>query len=115
MLAASAAGVDGRWNGEMVSRGNKAPPPQPFTLTLSTQNGQVTGSMAMAGRKKARPLNIQNARIDGNRLTFTTVQMTKKAETKFDWNITVDGDQLSGTRTREGAKRGATFKARRAG
>jgi len=117
VLAATAAGIDGRWNVEFSPRGKKAAaaPPRPFTLTLNTQDGKVTGSMAAAGKKKARPLNIQNAKVDGNRVIFTTVQMTKKAEAKFDWRITVDGDQMSGTRTREGAKRGVAFKARRVG
>jgi hypothetical protein len=119
MLAASAAGIDGQWNAELTARGKKAAaataPARTFTLALKTQNGQVTGSVAVAGKKKARPINIQNAKVDGNRLTFTTVQTGKKDTATFSWQVTVDGDQMTGTRTREGAKRGVPFKARRSG
>ncbi len=119
VLAASASGIDGQWNAELTARGKKAAaataPARTFTLALKTQDGQVTGSVAVAGKKKARPINIQNAKLDGNRLTFTTVQTGKKDTATFSWQVTVDGDQMTGTRTREGAKRGVPFKARRSG
>jgi hypothetical protein len=116
VLAASAAGIDGQWNAELTARGKKAAaaPPLSFTLSLKSQdNGQVTGSVVVPGKKKSRPLNIQNAKLDGNRLTFTTVQAGKKDTVSFSWQLTVDGDQMTGTRTREGAKKGVSFKARK--
>jgi len=115
VLAASAAGFDGQWNAELNARGKKAAttPAKSFTLALKSQDGQVTGAITVPGKKKSRPMNIQNAKLNGNRLTFTTVQTTKKDTQTFSWQITVDGDQMSGTRTRDGAKRGVSFKAKR--
>jgi hypothetical protein len=118
ILAASAAGVDGQWNAELSARGKKAAaaqaPAAAFTLSLKSQeNGQVTGTVMIAGKKKARPQIIQNAKLNGNKLTFTTVQTGKNGTNTFSWQITVEGDQMTGTRAREGAKRGVPFKARR--
>ena len=117
VLAASAAGIDGQWSAEL-SAGKKVSaaqtPNATFTLSLKSQeNGQITCSLMIAGKKKARPQIIQNAKLNGNKLTFTTVQTNKKATNTFSWQITVDGDQMTGTRTREGAKRGVAFKARK--
>jgi hypothetical protein len=100
-----------------MARGKKtaAAPAKVFTLSLKSQDGQVTGSVAVSGKKKSRPLAIRNARLDGNRLSFTTVQTGKNATVTFSWQVTVDGDQMTGTRTREGAKRGVPFKARKSG
>src|SRR5690242_17736063 len=117
-LAASAAGFDGQWNAELRAGGKKAAPARPtsFSLNLKTQeNGQVTGTVAVPGKKKALQQPIQNAKLDGNRLTFTTARTGKNGSVTFSWQLTVDGDQMTGTRTREGARRGVTFKARKAG
>jgi hypothetical protein len=117
LLAASAAGIDGQWNAEMTARGKKATAAQAksFALSLKSQDGLVTGSVMVPGKKKSRPMNIQNAKLNGNRLTFTTVQAGKKDSVTFSWQVTVDGDQMTGTRTREGAKKGVPFRARKSG
>src|SRR2546427_498764 len=94
VLAASAAGIDGQWNAELTARGKKAAtaPVRSFTLALkSQQDGLVTGSIVVPGKKKARPMDIKNAKLDGNRLTFTTVQAGKKDTLTFSWQVTVDG------------------------
>ena len=116
-LAASAAGLDGQWNAELVARGRKAAPTQnnAFTLTLKSKDGQMTGTVALPGKKKPRYLDIQNAKLDGNTLTFTTSQTTRKATVNFSWQVTLEGDQLTGARTREGARKPVSFKAHRAG
>jgi hypothetical protein len=117
VLAASAAGIDGQWNAELSARNQKAAAAknQSFTLALKSQDGQVTGFVMAAGKKRTRQQAIQNAKLDGNQLTFTTLQKGKKANVTFSWTVTVDGDQMSGTRTREGAKHGVAFKARKTG
>jgi len=115
LLAASAAEIDGRWTAETTAR-KKAATAQntTFTLELATgQDGKVTGTVSLPGKKRPRSQRIQSATLDGNRLNFTTIQTTKKAEVKFSWQVTVDGSQMTGTRTREGAKHGLPFKARK--
>jgi len=118
-LPASAPGIDGQWNAELSARGKKAAAPaqtSTFTLNLKTQDGQVTGSVAVAGKKTPHQQSIQNAKLDGNQLPFKTVQTgKKKASVTFSWQVTVDGDQMTGTRTHEGARRGVTFQARKSG
>ena len=118
VLASSAAEIDGRWTAE-TARANKAVAAgqnNNFTLDFRTsQDGKVTGTVSIQGKKKPRSQSIQNATLNGNQLTFTTVQNGKKATVKFSWQVTVDGGQLTGTRTREGAKRGVAFKARKLG
>ena len=117
-LAAMAAGIDGQWNGQLVP-GKKAVAPAPnssFTLMLkSSQDGQVTGRLITPGKKRPREHTLRNARLDGNRLTFTTVQVGKRSSVAFSWQVTIEGDQMTGTRTREGAPHGQAFKARRSG
>ena len=117
VLAASAAGIDGDWKAQLTTHGKKAAAPvtNSFTLTLKTKDGQVSGMVTAAGKKKPRVQSIQNAKLDGNTLTFTTVQTGKKATSAFTWQVTIDGDQMSGTRTRDGARRAVPFKAQRAG
>jgi len=110
-LAAAAAGIDGQWNAEIAAGKNT----RSFTLSLKSRDGQVSGAVITAGKKKPREHKIQNARLDGNQLTFTTVQTGKKATVNFSWQVTIDGDQMTGTRTREGAKHGQPFKARKTG
>ena len=84
-------------------------------MLKSSQDGQVTGRLITPGKKKPKEHTIRNVRLDGDRLTFTTVQGGKKSSVTFSWQVTVEGDQMTGTRTREGARHGQVFKARRTG
>ena len=115
-LLASAAGIDGRWNAQTSPRkNNKAgADPAAFTLDLKTQDGKLTGTVSMPGKKKPRLQTIAAGTVDGAKVTFTTSQVAKKKNAvTFTWQATIDGDQLTGTRTREGAKRGVGFTAKR--
>jgi hypothetical protein len=114
---AAAAGLDGRWTAEVHPAGKKAAAVQTasFRLDLKTDGGQLTGSVVSAHGRKALPMAIVNGRLDGDRFTFTTVQHGKKGDVTFNWQGTVTGDQISGTRNRNGAKHGAGFTAKRQG
>src|SRR5579863_5900410 len=118
-LASFAAGLDGDWNAQLTTRGKNAQADenQTFTLSLKTnKDGKVSGMVTLAGKKKPRLMNIQNAKLDGNTLTFMTQQSGKKGTgAAFLWQVKVDGDQMTGTRTRDGVKRGQAFQAHRAG
>jgi hypothetical protein len=112
-LAASAAGMDGHWNAQFApSKKAAAAPPTPFSFDLKTAGGAVTGTVALAGRKKPQFQKVENGKLDGDRLTFTTSQKGKKP-VSFAWEATLQGDQLAGSRTRDGAKHGQTFTAQR--
>jgi hypothetical protein len=112
-LAVSAAGMDGHWTAQFT-RGKKAAaaPPTPFSFDLKTSGGAVTGTVALPGKKKPQILKIENGKLDGDRLTFTTSQKGKNP-VSFTWEAMLQGDQLAGSRTRDGAKHGQTFAAQR--
>jgi hypothetical protein len=113
-FCALAEGVDGHWNVEAMKGAKKDAdqPPASFSLDLKTVDGKVSGTIAIAGKKKPQVLKVENAKFDGTHLTFSTTQKGKNAAV-FNWDATLNGDQLSGTRTRDGAKRGQQIIAKR--
>ena len=113
VLAASAAGIDGHWSAQFV-RGKKAAAqaPAPFSLDLKTSGGAVTGTVALAGKKKPQFQKIENGKLEGGRATFTT-SLKGKNPANFSWEVTLQGDTLAGSRTRDGANRGQKFTAER--
>jgi len=87
-----------------------------FTLNLkSADDGQITGTVVTAGRKRSQTAQIQSGKLDGNHFTFVTVQTSKKkGEQKLEWRGTLDNDTLQGTRSPEvGKRRGQSFTGKR--
>ena len=115
-IATLFAGPDGRWNAEFKATNKKTgtETTRVVSLELHTSQGALTGTVGGTG-KKARPMTIQNGKIDGDRISFTTVQKGKKGDQTYTWEGTVQGDQISGDRKRDGAKRGQSFVAKRQG
>jgi hypothetical protein len=116
---AAAAGVEGRWTSEITSAARKQPKkggpagPTIVTLNLKTSGGQLTGTVDTNAGKRSVAIPIQDGKLNGDSFSFTTVQKSKKAESKWSWRGTVKGDELTGTRTRDGARRGQSFTAKR--
>jgi hypothetical protein len=108
---ASAAGIEGKWSAEFQAGGKKAAAKKATaaTLNLSTDGKQLTGSVG-AGK---RALTIQEGKVDGSSFTFVTLRKGKKGEACLLWSGTLEGDTIRGSRSREGAKRRATFVAKR--
>jgi hypothetical protein len=116
--SAAAANLDGKWTVEVVAPVAKKAPAKKaaagvITLDLKSAGAALSGSVTPRG-KKAMPMSIQDGKIDGDHFTFSTVQHGKKGDVKFNWQGTVSGEQITGTRSRDGAKRGAPFTAKRA-
>ena len=117
-LVASAAGIDGKWVTTMKipapkKQGGEAREVQ-FTLDLKTDGNKLTG--AVSGGMGRRPVTqeIQTGKIEGDKFSFTTVQKNRQGqERKWVWEGTVQGDELRGTRSAEGARRGIEFTAKR--
>jgi hypothetical protein len=108
-LAAS-TGLDGKWPVEFQSRGKKAKTAMTSaTLILSSDGKQISGTVSMG--KRALP--VQEGKIDGSNFSFVTVRNGKKKASRVVWTGTLDGDQIRGTRAKEGAKRGASFAGKR--
>lgn len=114
-VVALAASVDGKWVFETKTRNQKtgAEIPGKVTLVLKTAGGGLTGSVTTGNRRRDMTAEIKDATIEGNQVRFVTVNQTRKGEQKFTWTATVEGDELRGTRTRERAKRGTPFIAKR--
>jgi len=114
-LASHAAGIDDRWTASATVHSQKSAEKQvAFTLDLKTLDGKLTGSVNVDGGKRSRLQIIENGKVEGDRVTFSTHVKNKKRDATFLWVAAVNGDQLTGTRTREGAKKGLEFTAKRA-
>lgn len=113
-----AASIDGKWSGEVQMRGRKAASADArkveVMLNLKSEGDQLTGSVTGNARGRGKEVTIQDGRIEGEKFSFTTMQKTKDGENKILWSGSVEGDQLTGTRSRDGAKRSVEFTAKRA-
>lgn len=107
-----AAGVDGKWVAEQ-----KFTPPNggdertiTTTFVLKAEGGKLTGTVTSSGMGRGgnepRPVDIVDGKIEGNKLTFYTVTTTQRGEMKWKYEATVEGDTLTGKRTREGGEGG---------
>jgi hypothetical protein len=106
----ASTGLDGKWPVEFQSRGKKAKKAMtPATLTLTSDGKQISGMVSMGKRE----ILVQEGRLDGSNFSFVTVRKGKKGESRLLWTGTVDGDQIRGTRAKEGGKRGASFAGKR--
>ncbi len=114
---AGAAGIDGKWSVEVMQRSKKAAQAKSVGMIfeLKASGGQLTGSVTAMQGRRPRPVPIVNGKLDGQHFTFTTVQNNRKkgGSTTLEWEGTVNGDEITGTRARSGARRGADFNGKR--
>lgn len=117
LASALAAAIDGTWTADMKMKSGPKTGGQErivrVTLNLKSDGAKPTGTVRSGGKKRTAVAQVVDGRIDRNQFSFTTVQQTKKGEQRLVWQGTVDGDTLTGTRSREGAKRGQPFTAKR--
>ncbi|HTM47885.1 MAG TPA: hypothetical protein VL285_04360 [Bryobacteraceae bacterium] len=108
---ASAAGLEGKWSAEFKASGKKANAKKAgaVMLNLTSDGKQLSGSVG-SGKRSA---TIQEGKVDGSSFSFVTIQKGKKGEAKMFWSGTLDGDTIQGARSRDGAKRRASFVAKR--
>jgi len=110
--AAMAADITGKWAAE---RKMKTPDGEERTITSTLDlkadgaklTGTVTTSFGQGGQ--GRTVEIQDGKIDGNKISFTTVQQGRNGEMKMKWEATVEGNEMKGTQAREGAPEGRSF------
>jgi hypothetical protein len=97
-----AAGVDGKWSGE---RKFQTPDGEERTMTttleLKSEGNTLTGKMSAGPRGEAE---IQDGKVDGNKISFTTKMSTPRGEFTSHWEGTVSGDEM--TLTRQGGPGG---------
>ncbi len=112
----AAANIDGQWAGELQAGGRRAAdaPKVAFVLNLKSQGETLTGTVTATGPKgRSREIAISDGRLTGDSFRFVTMQKTKQGENKIVWSGSVKGDELTGSRGKEGAKRAPSFTAKR--
>jgi len=117
-LVAAAAGIDGKWVTTMKVPAPKKQGGEPrevqFTLDLKSEGAKLTGTVSGGPGRRAATMNIESGKLEGDKFSFTTVQRNRQGqERKWTWEGTVQGDELRGTRSAEGARRGIDFTAKR--
>ena len=114
-LACAASGVDGRWSASIEPRPAKTGKTnnRVVTFEIASAGNALTGTMHAGGRR-APAVALQNGKLEGDRVSFTTTRAFKDGTQRtFQWSGTVAGDELKLTRVAEGKKRGIDISARR--
>jgi hypothetical protein len=107
-----AADIDGKWTSEIAMRGPDGEVKVATTFDLKSSGETLTGSVTTAGPRPGT-VEIMEGKVMGNKFTFKTKQVTQKGESIMNWEGTVSGGSLTGTRTREGGNRATEFTAKR--
>jgi hypothetical protein len=101
VLGALAADVAGTYTGEI--QGGRGP--QKVTMVLAVDGATVTGTVSGRGPD---PAKIENGKVDGDTITFSTTQSFNGNEMKMTYTGKVKGDG-SIEFTREGGRGPSTF------
>ncbi|MBI4874017.1 MAG: hypothetical protein HY822_05215 [Acidobacteria bacterium] len=115
-LVVSAAAIDGKWVADVkMPAGKKGGEGKTasVTLNLKSDGAALTGTASVTTGRRDNPMEIQNGKIEGDSISFTTVQKGKKKEQKLAWRGTIQGAELKGEWSRDGARRGTQFTAKR--
>ena len=115
VVSAAAASLDGKWVAKLERKSSKGQMETvEVTMDFKVQGNQLTGTVTLTTGRRPVTMTIENGKVEGDRFSFTTVQHGRKGDQKWLWEGTVSGDELRGTRTAEGRRRGVPFTAKRA-
>jgi hypothetical protein len=91
-LTAQAANLAGKWSGviEIDDSGGKIE--TPVELTLEQKAGAVSGKIGR--RDNPETVEIRNAKIDGDKLTFQS--SSTEASASMTFTLTVQGEEMRG-------------------
>lgn len=106
--ALAADPVDGKWVAKIQ---NKKKGAQELVLNLKADGDRLTGTVSQG--RKGRGLDITDGKISGDTISFTTAGggRRKQQPARLHWTAKIEGNELKGTRQRDGAKRGQPFTA----
>jgi hypothetical protein len=105
--AALAATVDGKWSGEMkLPAGKKGGEGAAVALTVEFKQdgGKLTGTLKQGAGQRVQPQEIQNGKVEGDKISFETVQKTKKGDQTVTWEGSIQGDELKLKRSGRGRR-----------
>ena len=93
VMAASPADIKGKWDGTIKGeRPDGTTSEDTALLILDQKGGTITGTV---GGSESDQHPITSGTIDGNKVTLLAKHQTNGREYKID--LTVDGDQMTGT------------------
>jgi hypothetical protein len=101
ILTAFAADVTGIWTGQLTDRNGDI---QDLSFRFSMKDNVLSGKMY--GDNESVP--IQDARIDGNEITFSVTTELNGSTTKFIYSGQINGDELTLVRRRGGVRNNVT-------
>jgi len=94
LLAAQASNLSGKWNGLIViddtASGTKIE--TPVDLRLEQKDGVLSGKIGQ--KNDPNPVEIRNAKVDGDRLTFEASSLETSGSMRF--SLKVRGEQMEG-------------------
>jgi hypothetical protein len=101
------APVDGKWVAKIQTRKRT----QELVLNLKSGGDALRGTINTG--RRGRVLDIAEGKINGDSISFTTTARDRPQHqpTTIHWTAKVEGNELKGTRQREGARRGEPFTA----
>jgi hypothetical protein len=91
-LTAHAANVAGKWSGAIVIDDSGGKIEVPIDLSLEQKAGALSGKIGRS--KDAESVEIRNAKVEGDKLTFESSSTENSAAMKF--SLTVQGEQMLG-------------------
>jgi len=99
-LTALAADVSGKWTYEQAGRGGGNP--VTVTLTLKADGSKLSGTVVRPGRNGNMEAQISDGKVDGNNVSFKTVQEMGGNSITTEYSGTLSGDELKLKITRPG-------------
>ena len=107
LSALAGAPVDGKWVAKIQGRRGD----QELVLNLKSDGDRLQGTVSTG--RRGRTLQIAAGKVSGDTASFTTTARNRRQQqpTKTHWTTKVEGNELKGTRQREGGRRGRPFAA----
>lgn len=109
-VCALAADVNGKWAAQVPGRQGNT---QEVTFNLKADGSNLTGTMTT----RRGDVELKDGKVDGDKVSFSTVMAMQGNEVKMKYAGTVSGDELKLTRVRDGGDGAAPpveFTAKRA-
>lgn len=106
IFAASAAPIDGKWNGQITGRDGS---PRPISFTFKAEGGTLTGN----AQSPMGDVPIQGGRITGDEISFHVSMQFGDRSVKITYSGKLAGDELKMKSQREGAPRSMEFTLKR--
>ena len=91
-LTAHAADVAGKWSGAIVIDDSGGKIEVPIDLSLEQKAGALSGKIGRS--KDAESVEIRNAKVEGDKVTFES--SSTEASAAMTFTLTVQGEQMRG-------------------